>query len=360
VQIPDETTYAAGDQTITNNGLGVGRISFSANTGTGSILQLRANGQNDATPQTLTYGNNVLISGANGVYGIIDVGRQGGTGTQKTLALGNLTTGPNGGALRVTGESDYSLAIGSVTITGTSKGATFNPTTANLRIGSVGNTGTTLNTLILNGTTTGNTITGTIANGTAPTAVTQGGSSGNTGTWSLNGNSTYSGNTSINYGTLRINGDNSAATGAVTVANSATLGGKGIVGGATTVNNGCTLAPGDGGPGTLTFSGNLNLAGSTSKMLFEGGDLVVVNGALSLASAWNLAVTGSDFRDGGSVVLFNYASAGTLNLNADIDVSGLDFTPTGALSLTDTGSSIVLNGISSIYGISKGTVLSIR
>ena len=360
VQITDETTYAAGDQTITHNGLGVGRVTFAANTGTGSILQLRANGQNNATPQTLTYGNNVSISGASGVYGIIDVGRQGGTGTHKTLALGNLTTGANSGALSVTGESDYSLAIGSVIITGTSKSASFNPTTANLSIGSVGNTGATLSTLNLNGTAPSNTVTGAIADGTAPTAVTKGSSAADTGTWSLNGNSSYSGTTAINYGTLLINGNNAAASGAVTVANAATLGGKGIIGGATAVNNGASLAPGNGGPGTLTFNGDLNLASGTSRLLFEAGDLVTVNGALSLASAWNLAVTGADFRNGGSVVLFTYASAGTLNINADIDVSGLGFAPSGPLSLTNTGSSIILNGISSVYGIPKTTVLSIR
>ena len=45
---------------------------------------------------------------------------------------------------------------------------------------------------------------------------------------------------------------------------------------------------------------------------------------------------------------------------ADIDARGLDFTPSGSLFLTDTGSSIVLHGISSSVGVPKGTLISIR
>ena len=360
VLVADSTPYAIGNQMIVTNGLGNSgnRFTFGANTGS-SILQLRSNGQNDASPQTLTYGNNVIISGASGVNGTIDVGRQSGTGTGKILALGDVTTGPNGGTLNVTGGNDYRLKIGTVIIAGDAKTATLNPTTANLTLASVTNTSTKTgaNTLRLDGSASGNTVTGSISDGASfATNVRKEG----IGIWTLSGNSTYDGTTAINVGTLLINGNNAAASGAVTVANTATLGGMGIVGGATTVNNGATLAPGNGGPGTLTFNGNLNLAGGTSKMLFEGGDLVAVNGALSLASAWNLAVTGADFRNGGSVVLFNFASAGALNINADIDVSGLGFTPSSPLSLTNTGSSIILNGISSVYGIPKTTVLSIR
>lgn len=69
------------------------------------------------------------------------------------------------------------------------------------------------------------------------------------------GNNVYSGPTTVTAGTFLLNGDNSAATGDVSVAATATLGGTGTVGGATTVSG--TLAPGDpstnGGVGTVTF-----------------------------------------------------------------------------------------------------------
>ncbi|MFA4944194.1 MAG: autotransporter-associated beta strand repeat-containing protein [Lentisphaeria bacterium] len=349
VRVTDSTVYGAGNQTITTNGLGNSSniVTFGANTGS-SILQLRANGQNDSSSQTLTYGNNLVISGASGVNGTIDVDRESGTGTNKTLALGNVTTGANGGTLHVTGANGYSLAVGAVTIGGNSKTAKFNPTTANLTIASVTNTsaGTGANRLLLDGTSTGSKVTGVISDGTTyATNVQKDGA----GTWTLQGNSTYDGTTLVNVGTLVVNGDNSAANGAVTVANTATLGGSGIIGGATTVNSGGKLAPGTS-PGTLTFNSNLSLTGGVgtagATAIFEGGDLVDVNGTLTLNDGWNLTLT-TGYQDGGTTTLFTYTTAGgTLDLTPDFDITALGFTPSGTLTLTDTGSSIVLNGIS--------------
>ena len=54
----------------------------------------------------------------------------------------------------------------------------------------------------------------------------------------LGGNSTYSGPTNLNAGTLIINGDNSAATGTVNVANGARLGGNGTSGGTVVISSG--------------------------------------------------------------------------------------------------------------------------
>jgi autotransporter-associated beta strand protein len=86
-----------------------------------------------------------------------------------------------------------------------------------------------------------------------------------TGVWTLTGNNTYSGTTTVGAGTLLVNGDQSAATNAVTVSAGAKLGGTGIIGGRTTVSG--TLAPGTS-IGTLTFNTNLILTG-TSTTLFE-------------------------------------------------------------------------------------------
>jgi hypothetical protein len=71
----------------------------------------------------------------------------------------------------------------------------------------------------------------------------------------------------VSEGTLVIDGDQSGAAGAVSVASGATLGGTGSVGGSVSVPSGATLAVEvDGGTadeltitGTLTLAGNLNI-----------------------------------------------------------------------------------------------------
>ena len=63
-----------------------------------------------------------------------------------------------------------------------------------------------------------------------------------TGILSLSGASTYSGPTSVNGGTLLVNG--SLGNTAVSVAPGARLGGIGTIIGAVTIDSGATLAPG--------------------------------------------------------------------------------------------------------------------
>jgi hypothetical protein len=143
-----------------------------------------------------------------------------------------------------------------------------------------------------------------------------------------------------------LSGNNSAATGAVTVSNSGSaLVATGTMGATlTTINTGTTLSPGTGA-GTLSFSGGLNIKNG-STVLVQGGDLINVGGQLDLDNNWTLTL-GTGFQDGGSTLLFDY---GTLAAGPDLaptfDISGLGFTPSGALTLTDTGSAIMLNGIS--------------
>ncbi len=106
----------------------------------------------------------------------------------------------------------------------------------------------------------------------------------------LNGASTYSGDTTINAGTLRVGNSTGSATGTglVTVTNNAALDGTGSVGGAVTVDSGGTIAPGTS-VGTLSVGGDLTL----------NGDFVCeIDGATAdqLAVAGTLDVTGGDLE----------------------------------------------------------------
>ncbi|NIM48679.1 MAG: PEP-CTERM sorting domain-containing protein, partial [Gemmatimonadales bacterium] len=107
------------------------------------------------------------------------------------------------------------------------------------------------------------------------------------GTTTLSGTNTYTGPTIVNAGTLLVNGDNSAATGAVTVNTGGTLGGTGTIGGDTSIASGGFLSPGDGGVGTLTFNGDLDISaavgGPDGSLLFDVGDTVVLtSGTLTI------------------------------------------------------------------------------
>lgn len=88
--------------------------------------------------------------------------------------------------------------------------------------------------IILQGTSTGaNTFSGVLSD-LSPTAFARITKNG-TGTWTVSGANTYTGPTAVNAGRLIISGDNSLATGAVTVAADATLGGNGNLGGNVTI-----------------------------------------------------------------------------------------------------------------------------
>ncbi|MEI7956405.1 MAG: autotransporter-associated beta strand repeat-containing protein, partial [Verrucomicrobiota bacterium] len=88
------------------------------------------------------------------------------------------------------------------------------------------------------------------------------------GTLVLSGTSTYSGATHVDAGSVWINGDQSLATGTVTVASGATLGGVGTIGGATMIKSGGIYAPGatSGAVGKQTFSSSLTF---NSGSIFE-------------------------------------------------------------------------------------------
>lgn len=111
-----------------------------------------------------------------------------------------------------------------------------------------------------------------------------------TGATVLTGANTYSGPTTVQSGSLIVNGDQSGAAGLTFVANGATIGGTGTIGGDVTVADGAALAPGDLGaaPGTLTINGDLGL-NPASDLNYSFGQANVVGGPLN-----DLTVVGDD------------------------------------------------------------------
>lgn len=141
------------------------------------------------------------------------------------------------------------------------------------------------------------------------------------GTLTLTGANTYAGATDVAAGTLLVNGNQSGATGLTSVANGATLGGIGTIGGNVAVGNGGILAPGTS-PGTLTINGNLALAGG-SVLAYEFGqadtvggalnDLVIVGGNLTLDGTINVSVPAGGSFGHGTYRVFSYGGSLTDN-----------------------------------------------
>lgn len=115
------------------------------------------------------------------------------------------------------------------------------------------------------------------------------------GTTILTAANSYGGATNVDAGTLLINGDQSAATGATGVASGATLGGIGTIGGDVTVADGGTFAPGSNGVGTLTVNGGLSFA-DASILAYDFGQSNVVGGPLN-----DLAEVGGDLTLDGTI-----------------------------------------------------------
>ena len=133
------------------------------------------------------------------------------------------------------------------------------------------------------------------------TGVTKTGS----GKLTLGGASTFTGGLTVESGTLCVNtpAGSGTGTGDLEVFAGATLAGAGIIGSATTLDGGATLAPGDP-VGTLTFTNSLTLnEGSVLKFaLGASSDRVVVGGSLLLAG--RLQVTNTAGFGAGTYTLF--------------------------------------------------------
>jgi uncharacterized repeat protein (TIGR01451 family) len=117
------------------------------------------------------------------------------------------------------------------------------------------------------------------------------------GTLVLAGNNTYTGPTTVDAGTLLVDGSQPAS---VAVVNGGTLGGRGTLG-ATTVNPGGTLSPEDsdqGAPSSLTVHGNLTLSPGATFLSFLDGTAPGLASLLNVTGTVNLNNATLDVRFG--------------------------------------------------------------
>jgi len=226
-----------------------------------------------------------------------------------------------------------SVASGGVT----SSGLTFNTTGYVVQS----------NTITLSGSTTpiisvGSGLTATI---NSALAGTSGFTKTGDGILVLGGDQTGLATTNVNGGTLIVNGDQSTATGAVSVADTTTLGGIGSVGGATTFASGSTLSPG-------TSAGNISQALDFASLTMAAGSFWLVDLVNAVANDSDLV---SVVNSGGLSI------SGALTIN---EVSGT-FTETtgyriasytGALGglgrfSNDNGSGLITSGVGNTWSI---------
>jgi autotransporter-associated beta strand protein len=147
---------------------------------------------------------------------------------------------------------------------------------------------------------------GVIADGVGAARITKVGD----GIWTLSGASTYTGETTITAGSLRVNG--SLGNTPVTV-NGGSLSGTGSLSGPVIVNAAGTLAPGAGGPGTLTINNNLTLGGTLALEVNKAGltltsDLVTGIATLTCGGAVTISATGDPLAAGDEFTVLSAAT----------------------------------------------------
>jgi fibronectin-binding autotransporter adhesin len=264
----DFTATGAGSKTLTLRGTNTGNNEIS-----GAIVDNSAINKTSIskieTGAWILSGNSSYTGGVTVGAGtlsftsVANTGINSALGAAGTIKIGTTTTT---GTLNYTGTGTTS-SNRTVDLAGTTGGATINANgsgtlkfTSNFTASGVGS-----KLLTLGGNNTGaNEISGAIVNNSVGNTTILTKADG--GTWILSANNTYTGNTTVNAGTLLIGNtvgsSASLASGStVSVGASGTLGGYGTIGGATTITDG-KLAPG-ASAGSLKFGGTLSLVGSS-------------------------------------------------------------------------------------------------
>lgn len=314
---------------------------------TGSGVLVLENGNAADTPIVSV---RIGVNAATFDYAVVSADLTIGSGVTVMAAVHNVltlesdVTVNSGGYLNLSNNSGLSTAqtIGSLSGAGT----VYNGATS---------AGTSALTIDGGARTTRTTFSGAVQNGTAGfVSVTKSGST----TQVFSGANNYTGATVVNGGTLLIDGTHiQTATGfGYTVNSGATLGGTGRISrysasnstNTVLVNSGGTLAPGDGGIGTLTLDG-INMSGTTASR--------VLNMASGSQFSFDLAGDGSSADQ---VAFWNYVSGDLLlSSNAiNLSITGTLVSGTYTVSLfkfySNDGTTLTTSGITS--GLTIGTL----
>ncbi|MBO4224842.1 autotransporter domain-containing protein, partial [Bradyrhizobium neotropicale] len=272
----------AGLTAITNNG----KLNFRNATSAGTvILTTTASGQTTFAGNS-TAGNARLVTEAGGVVDL------------------SASTGP---------ASDRRLAAGSI------EGAGL------YRLGS--------NAFTVGGNDLSTVVDGVIADGGASGGVGGSLTKIGTGTLTLNGQSTYTGATTVSAGKLVVGDDNHASASlasAVTVNSGGTLGGTGTIGGLTAASGG-TVAPGNS-IGTLNVAGNVNFAAGSIYQVEANAagqsDRIVATGTGTLGGGSVLALAQNGTYAPQTTYTILTANGGVTGSFADVTSSLVFLTPT--------------------------------
>lgn len=206
-----------------------------------------------------------------------------------------------GGSLVVGSGSTVDLSGGAQTVGGLAggTGSTVNIQNATLTVNQAPSTTPT----VFNGALTG-----------AGSLVVTGG-----GILDLAGNNTYTGPTTVNGGTLKVNGSISSP---VTVNNGGTLGGSGTINGAVTIGSGGSISPGNS-PGVTNIAGSLTLASGASMIVEVDPTATIKNDRINVTAGSATITAGAklDVRPLGAIANYDRVSDYTI-LTATGGVSG--------------------------------------
>ncbi len=334
-----------------------------------------------ATPRNLTKAGSgqLTLTGSNsfsgtlGIFGTLNANSIANVGTNSALGTGNtIRIGVSGGTgtLNMTAgaaSTNRQIQIGSGSANTNTGGARINnnttngagtlvfTNTANAEFNVLNGTAITGRTLTLGGANTdANEIQGIIADNNTVGGGTIGVTKEGAGRWILsNADNSYTGTTSVNGGTLIVNGNISTSS-LTTVNTGGTLGGSGTVGSTSVI--GGTFAPGNS-IDSFNIIGDLTL-GPDSFSNFEISaadnisDLAIVSAQLNFGGTLNVSNIAGVLAVGNTFNLFDFASkSGTFSsVNLPTLSSGLEWNQdnlytTGVISVIPEPGAALLGGL---------------
>lgn len=320
---------SSGNLTISNSATNSGYVQLGGSTINSVDRTLIAvRGSSDLT---FTKGSGVMdlqLGITNGVFQVA---------TDRTLTVGSSITQASSNSGFTAQGGGTMILTGDNTVSGAYSGVSAVASSTTLQVGNGGTTGT-----LGSGDVTNNgTLTFNRSNAYSVSNVISGSGGvvqAGTGTTTLSGVNTYTGATKVNAGTLLVNGNQSSATGALSVESGGLLGGTGTLGGATTVKSGGGIR-GDSGTGTgalavgnvtITNGGNLlsslssvdtNGSGTSSKLNVGSNLLNLETGSvLKLSKDANFSGT-----TGGTFTLATISSGGGFQLDSTTRADGYEF-----------------------------------